>query len=143
MQENVYFEGGNFKNLQHLRGAHPLSDSPLHRTSATESALCADRAPTIKTAKSRHCVQAHETMDYAMLRSKKKLFSCTPPTDPNVQGRPKYFCCCCCWKNSSKKSNFLPKIVFLKNSKYETITKEIDKWHIIFHKIFLTSTCDV
>ena len=55
MQENVYFEGGNFKNLQHLRGAHPPSDSPLRRTSATESALRADRAPSIKTGKSRHC----------------------------------------------------------------------------------------
>ena len=55
MQENVYFEGGNFKNLQHLRGAHPPSDSPLRRTSATESALRADRAPSIKTGESRHC----------------------------------------------------------------------------------------
>ena len=54
MQENVYFEGGNFKNLQHLRGAHPPSDSPLRRTSKTTSALRADRAPSIKTGKSRH-----------------------------------------------------------------------------------------
>ena len=54
MQENTHFEGGNFKNLQHLRGAHPPSDSPLRRTSATTSALRADRAPSIKTGKSRH-----------------------------------------------------------------------------------------
>ena len=52
MQENVYFEGGNFKNLQHL--THPPSDSPLRRTSTTESALRANRAPSIKTDKSRH-----------------------------------------------------------------------------------------
>ena len=28
MQENVYFEGGNFKNLQHLRGHIPPQTPP-------------------------------------------------------------------------------------------------------------------
>ena len=42
MWENVYFDGVNSKNLQLLRGAHPPSDTPLRRTSATISALRAD-----------------------------------------------------------------------------------------------------
>ena len=42
MRENVYFDDVNSKNLQLLRGAHPPSDTPLRRTSATISALRAD-----------------------------------------------------------------------------------------------------
>ena len=42
MRENVYFDAVNSKNLQLLRGAHPPSDTPLRRTSATISALRAD-----------------------------------------------------------------------------------------------------
>ena len=64
------------------------------------------------------------------------MFGCIPPTDPNVQGRPKYF-----FKsyfifekiNQKNKSNFLPKIIFLKILKHETY-KKIDKNVLCFIK---------
>ena len=70
---------------------------------------------------------------YFLYLAKKRMFGCTPPTNPNVQGRPKYFCS---WKKQSKKWNFLPKIVFLKISKHETYQKKkkIDKNVLFFIK---------
>ena len=52
-----------------------------------------------------------------LLGGEKKLIGCTLPTDPNMQGRPFFFIL---EKNQSKRSNFLPNIVFLKISKHET-----------------------
>ena len=49
-----------------------------------------------------------------------KMCGCTPPTDPNVQGRPEYFFKINQIEKKKKKSNFLPKVVFLKILKHET-----------------------
>ena len=61
-------------------------------------------------------------------KAKKKLFHCTPSADPNVQGWPKYLFFFE-WIEKKKRSNCLPKIVFLKISKHETYQK---KWTKIY-----------